>query len=257
MLPIAAILNLSQTNLAIAGALSVVILIPLFVWRTRRKATKKAQAAAAEDKPGAYTIILLRGGGPVGGILTNCVFVNGSYIIDPKGKNPILVPFDASFIKANAVKSKNGQYGQPFMHFDMESQLLVKYEGPDLEHVKTGDKIRTGRLVNFEGQAVNDHDVTVVHHDGVVQDLPKDEAAKLQQSEEPVEGKTTVYRKHASLWRRWPGSRIFAEKTTNDWNLVQQVVTGWLELLKLYGMPILIVLVIITLVVAIVAAVKA
>lgn len=213
MLPLASIVSLQSPTTLIALVLCVPILAALLGWRSIRK--KKKAAENSKPKAGAFTIILMRGSSPMGRILVNCVFNNGEYVIDPKGKNPITVPFDGRFVKLNTEPN-----GQPFMHFDMESQHLVL----------------------FEGVCTNDDAVTVVHHDGVVEDLPADKAKLLPQSDEPVDGKDTVFRKHHALWKRWPGSRLFQEKTTSDWNNIQHQVPSWLGLLQLYGMPILIVL---------------
>lgn len=221
-------MNYDPTTIAIAVALSGLVVTLIIGMRLR-----KARKARAAGKPNGVTVILLRGGSPLGGILTGCVFVNGQYVYDAKSKNPQLILYDGRYVR-------NNPHGEPFMFYDVEKQCVVGYGG----------------------ECHNDDDVTLVYHDGTAKDVSAKEAEKfrvtLQRNERgdavaPADGQV-VFRKHPRLWQRLNGARLFAEKETMDWANIQNQMPTWLTILNRF-MPILVCVAVLLLIIILVVVV--
>jgi hypothetical protein len=197
-------------------AAAVVLLVGGLATATTVRLTKKAKAAKEAPKRG-VTIIQLRGRTPIGKIVRGCVFQNGQYVLDKDSRNPQTVIYDGQYVR-------NDPDGEPFLFYDTQSQCVVGYTG----------------------ECDNDDDVTVVHHDETVEDMPAHEAAKLREG--PSTEPHTVYRKLPQLWRRLGGARLWAEKNTDDWLNIQQNMPGLLAILHKYA-PYLLILVFVMLIV--------
>lgn len=224
----------SPLVISLGVGLGLLLATLLIYARARRKAKKTTAgkdgsdllAALKNTTGGLVTIILLRGGAPLGKVIPSCQFVNGQYTLDPKSPNPQTIIYDGRYVR-------NDPEGQPFLFYDVEKQSVVAYAG----------------------ECGNDDDVTLVFHDGNAKDVKASEAEKYRETPRP-DGPHSVLRKHASLWRRLPGARLYQEKTTSDWDAIQQTQATWLRILQQYFPIIAIFLFVVLIILGVVVAVK-
>lgn len=200
-------IELNPGTAAALAAGAIILTFTLIILTARRM--KKRKGSRTKGGIG-VNLIFLRGRN-IGKIVPDCVFTDGWYTYNPDDQNPVAIPYDGDFVR-------HQPDGQPFMFYDLDARCPVHYGGV----------------------CDNDGDVTLVFHDGRVKDVPYDQAQEYHVIEdlEPDPAKVTektVFRKHASLWKRWPGSRIFSEKTTMDWDVIHQSTATWLTILNKFG----------------------
>lgn len=224
----------SPLTIALGAGIGLLLVIFMLYARARRRAQRVAKNDSSSlleglknTAGGLVTIILLRGGAPLGKIIPNCEFINGQYTLDPKSPNPQTIIYDGRYVR-------NNPDGQPFLMYDVEKQSVVAYAG----------------------ECGNDDDVTLIFHDGNAKDVKAAEADKYRETPNPESGQATVLRKHASLWRRLGGARLYQEKTTSDWDAIQQTQVTWLRILQQYFPIIAIFFFVVLLILGIVVAVK-